>query len=65
MVGQWWRPSSDVRMYPYCPAHVTEPRESRKLFLIPLPETCTFYVPKNMKLVAIPLHELYGTLVFV
>jgi cleavage and polyadenylation specificity factor subunit 5 len=68
--------------YPYVPAHITKPREQKKLFLIQLPERCTsggagpvgilwvwaltprlppgfFHVPKNLKLMAVPLMDLY------
>jgi hypothetical protein len=58
------------------PAHITKPKECKKLFLVQLPERSpspgrlreregTDYsaevlaVPKNMKLLAIPLFELY------
>lgn len=64
--------------YPFVPAHITKPKECKKLFLVQMPErsatrllAVTFYlqltiyfkevlaVPKNMKLLAIPLFELY------
>lgn len=45
--------------YPYIPAHVTKPKEQTKLFLVQLPERALFAVPKNYKLVAAPLFELY------
>lgn len=31
-------------MYPYLPAHVTRPKEVRKLFVVPLPEKGFFEV---------------------
>jgi len=34
--------SSNLWKYPYVPAHVTKPREMRKMFLIKLPEHCMF-----------------------
>ncbi|EKX42304.1 hypothetical protein GUITHDRAFT_88112 [Guillardia theta CCMP2712] len=58
-LATWWRPNFDSRQYPYLPVHVTRPKECRKLFLIHLPETCTFAVAKNHTLVAIPFYELY------
>lgn len=77
--------------YPYIPAHITKPKEHKKLFLVQLQEkgqccdnilaltfyffcrgqqicnfsfnlpnfTALFAVPKNYKLVAAPLFELY------
>lgn len=47
-------------MYPYVPPHITKPKEQRKIYLVQLPEQCAFAVPKNMKLLAVPLMELYG-----
>eukprot|EP00252_Welwitschia_mirabilis_P013192 TRINITY_DN29110_c0_g1_i1.p1 TRINITY_DN29110_c0_g1~~TRINITY_DN29110_c0_g1_i1.p1 ORF type:complete len:202 (+),score=29.64 TRINITY_DN29110_c0_g1_i1:535-1140(+) len=55
----WWRPNFETTMYPYCPPHITKPKECRKLFVVPLPEKQYFAVPKNLKLLAVPLFELY------
>jgi cleavage and polyadenylation specificity factor subunit 5 len=63
-------------MYPFIPAHVTRPKECKKLYFIQLPRSSTLNtpnlikpftdniaevlsVPKNMKLLAVPLFELY------
>ena len=43
-LGTFWRPSFDLAMFPYLPAHCTRPKEVRKLFLVPLPEKCYFAV---------------------
>ena len=59
MVAQWWRPNFEAPQYPYLPAHVTRPKEHKKLFLVQLPEKTLFSVPRNFKLVAAPLFELY------
>ncbi|XP_067342496.1 cleavage and polyadenylation specificity factor subunit 5 isoform X3 [Channa argus] len=48
-----------VQKYPYIPAHITKPKEHKKLFLVQLQEKALFAVPKNYKLVAAPLFELY------
>ena len=45
--------------HPYIPPHITKPKEHRKLFLVQLPEKAYFAVPRNYKLVAAPLFELY------
>ncbi|VDL74383.1 unnamed protein product [Nippostrongylus brasiliensis] len=58
-VGNWWRPNFDPPRYPYIPAHVTRPKEHTKLLLVQMPEKAMFAVPKNYKLVAAPLFELY------
>ncbi|KAM9268829.1 LOW QUALITY PROTEIN: cleavage and polyadenylation specificity factor subunit 5 [Cariama cristata] len=59
-IGNWWRPNFEPPQYPYIPAHITKPKEHKKLFLVQLQEKGTlFAVPKNYKLVAAPLFELY------
>ncbi|KAI9721689.1 MAG: hypothetical protein M1828_005057 [Chrysothrix sp. TS-e1954] len=58
-LAQWWRPNFETFMYPFIPAHVTRPKECKKLYLIQLPESKVLSVPKNMKLLAVPLFELY------
>jgi cleavage and polyadenylation specificity factor subunit 5 len=75
-VAQWWRPNFETFMYPFIPAHVTRPKECKKMYLIQLPKKSIFLpfpfhlirmelmvemlsVPKNMKLLAVPLFELY------
>eukprot|EP00697_Spironema_sp_BW2_P014590 gnl/Spiro4/5064_TR2525_c0_g1_i1.p1 gnl/Spiro4/5064_TR2525_c0_g1~~gnl/Spiro4/5064_TR2525_c0_g1_i1.p1 ORF type:complete len:252 (+),score=49.28 gnl/Spiro4/5064_TR2525_c0_g1_i1:146-901(+) len=59
LLAQWWRPKFEPLIYPYIPPHVTKPKECRKLFLVQLPERCTFAKPMNLDLVAVPLHLLY------
>ena len=46
--------------YPYCPTHITKPKEMRRLYLCLLPPDCIFAVPRNYKLLAVPLYELHG-----
>jgi len=75
-LAQWWRPNFETFMYPFVPAHITKPKECKKLFLVQMPERSVYSsysfltshsdtraevlaVPKNMKLLAIPLFELY------
>jgi cleavage and polyadenylation specificity factor subunit 5 len=58
-LAQWWRPNFETFMYPYLPGHVSRPKELKKLYLIQLPRTKVLSVPKNMKLLAVPLFELY------
>lgn len=59
MVANWWRPNYEPPQYPYIPPHVTKPKEHRRLYLVRLPERAMFAVPRNYKLVAAPLFELY------
>ncbi|KAI4115418.1 MAG: hypothetical protein LQ341_007737, partial [Variospora aurantia] len=58
-LAQWWRPNFETFMYPFLPAHVTRPKECKKLYYIQLPKSKVLSVPKNMKLLAVPLFELY------
>ncbi|KAL8856109.1 MAG: hypothetical protein Q9178_007234 [Gyalolechia marmorata] len=58
-LAQWWRPNFETFMYPFLPAHVTRPKECKKLYFIQLPKSKVLSVPKNMKLLAVPLFELY------
>uniref|UniRef100_A0A915D211 Cleavage and polyadenylation specificity factor subunit 5 n=1 Tax=Ditylenchus dipsaci TaxID=166011 RepID=A0A915D211_9BILA len=58
-LANWWRPNFDPPRYPYVPPHVTKPKELTKLFLVQLPAKATFAVPRNFKLVAAPLLELF------
>jgi len=59
LIGTWWRPNFEPAQYPYIPPHITKPKEQKKLFLVQLPEKSFFAVPRNYKLVAAPLFELY------
>lgn len=58
-LGSWWRPNFEAPQYPYIPAHISKPKEQKKLFLIQLGEKANFAVPRNYKLVAAPLFELF------
>ncbi|KMU83019.1 hypothetical protein CIHG_00801 [Coccidioides immitis H538.4] len=58
-LAQWWRPNFETFMYPFLPGHVTRPKECKKLYFIQLPKKKVLSVPKNMKLLAVPLFELY------
>lgn len=59
--GIYWRPNFETIFYPYLPPHITKPKECKKLFVVPLPERCYFAIPKNLKLLAVPLFELYDS----
>lgn len=59
VIGNWWRPNFETHQYPYIPAHITKPKEHKKLLLIQLPDTARFVVPKNYRLVAAPIFELF------
>lgn len=59
VLGTYYRPNFENIMYPYCPAHIVRPKEIRRLYLVQLPEKCFLAVPKNYRLVAVPLFEIY------
>uniref|UniRef100_A0A0N4ZH32 Cleavage and polyadenylation specificity factor subunit 5 n=1 Tax=Parastrongyloides trichosuri TaxID=131310 RepID=A0A0N4ZH32_PARTI len=59
MLAKWWRSNFEPPRYPYVPSHVTRPKECCKLYLVQLPSSAYFAVPRNFKLVAAPLFELY------
>ncbi|XP_044763808.1 cleavage and polyadenylation specificity factor subunit 5 [Coccinella septempunctata] len=59
IIGNWWRPNFEPPQYPYTPPHITKPKEHKRLFLVQLQEKALLAVPKNYKLVAAPLFELY------
>ncbi|GAA6001934.1 hypothetical protein JCM10207_002386 [Rhodosporidiobolus poonsookiae] len=62
-VAQFWRPNFESFMYPYVPAHITKPKEVKTWYMLQMPERQVLTVPRNMKLVAIPLFELYDNAV--
>ncbi|KAA3490314.1 pre-mRNA cleavage factor Im 25 kDa subunit 1-like [Gossypium australe] len=68
-LGMWWRHDFETLMYPYLPSNAKKPKECTKLFLVRLPESQKFIVPKNLKLLAVPLrqvhenHKTYGPII--
>ncbi|XP_039041194.1 pre-mRNA cleavage factor Im 25 kDa subunit 1-like [Hibiscus syriacus] len=68
-LGMWWRHDFETLMYPYLPLNAKKPKECTKVFLVRLPESRKFIVPKNMKLLAVPLrqvhesHKTYGPII--
>jgi cleavage and polyadenylation specificity factor subunit 5 len=55
----WYRPNFETHVYPYKVAHLTAMKETKKIFLAHLPQHCSFAVPRTMKLLAVPVFELY------
>ncbi|KAM3712795.1 hypothetical protein ACB098_01G209300 [Castanea mollissima] len=68
-LGMWWKPDFETLVYPYLPPNVKCPKECTKLFLVRLPDSRKFIVPKNLKLLAVPLcqihenHKTYGPII--
>lgn len=42
-LAQWWRPNFETFMYPFIPAHVTRPKECKKLYYIQLPRQSMYF----------------------
>ena len=40
-LAQWWRPNFETFLYPFIPAHVTRPKECKKLYFVQMPKTST------------------------
>ncbi|KAL0333739.1 UNVERIFIED_CONTAM: Pre-cleavage factor Im subunit [Sesamum angustifolium] len=58
-LGVWWRPGFETLLYPYLPPNTKRPKECIKLFLVKLPTSRRFIVPKNFRLLAVPLCQLH------
>lgn len=58
-IATWYRPNFDTFMYPYLPAHIKMPKEIKEIFMVELPAKKVFGVPKNWRLIALPLMEMY------
>ncbi|KAF8701913.1 hypothetical protein HU200_033241 [Digitaria exilis] len=59
-IGMWWRSEFEAIAFPYMPPNFRSPKECIKLFLIKLPMSRQFIVPRNMKLLAVPLSQLHN-----
>ncbi|CAL9174473.1 unnamed protein product [Musa hybrid cultivar] len=59
LIGMWWRSDFETLPYPYLPPNLHRPKECTKLFLVKLPMTRHFIVPRNLKLLAVPLCQLH------
>eukprot|EP01135_Chromosphaera_perkinsii_P003990 Nk52_evm3s266 gene=Nk52_evmTU3s266 len=55
----WYRPHFETHQYPYMPPHIKKLKEHKQIFLVRLPDKCLFQIPKNFKLIAVPLFDLY------
>ncbi|EES14953.1 hypothetical protein BDA96_07G130400 [Sorghum bicolor] len=59
-IGMWWRSEFEAIPFPYMPPSFRAPKECIKLFLVRLPMSRQFIVPRNMKLLAVPLSQVHG-----
>ncbi|XBI01082.1 hypothetical protein VPH35_129935 [Triticum aestivum] len=58
-IGMWWRSEFEARPVPYPPPSTRAPKECVKLFLVRLPMARQFVVPRNLKLLAVPLSQIH------
>eukprot|EP00262_Sarcandra_glabra_P017831 TRINITY_DN6229_c0_g2_i1.p1 TRINITY_DN6229_c0_g2~~TRINITY_DN6229_c0_g2_i1.p1 ORF type:complete len:202 (+),score=23.82 TRINITY_DN6229_c0_g2_i1:109-714(+) len=58
-LGMWWRSDFETLLYPYLQPNVQRPKECTKLFLVKLPMSQRFTVPRNLKLLAVPLCQIH------
>ncbi|KAK1867371.1 hypothetical protein I4F81_009878 [Pyropia yezoensis] len=59
-LSSWWATDFTNKRYPYVPAHVTRARERLNVYVVQLPASATFAVPRELTLVAVPLFEIYN-----
>ncbi|CAI9293168.1 unnamed protein product [Lactuca saligna] len=58
-IGTWWKSDFETIPYPYLPSSGKNPKECIKLYIVKLPSSKDFIVPKNLKLLAVPLCQLH------
>nr|XP_043627830.1 pre-mRNA cleavage factor Im 25 kDa subunit 1 [Erigeron canadensis] len=58
-IGTWWRSDCETLPFPYLPASGKSPKECIKLYLVKLPLSREFVVPKNFKLLVVPMCQLH------
>ncbi|KAK4483675.1 hypothetical protein RD792_010876 [Penstemon davidsonii] len=58
-LGIWWKPNFEAVSYPYLPPNIQRPKECTKLFLVKLPASRRFIVPRNFKILAVPLCQVH------
>ncbi|KAJ0531894.1 putative NUDIX hydrolase-like domain superfamily [Helianthus annuus] len=58
-IGTWWKSDFETLPYPYMPSSGKIPKECTKLYLVKLPSNQDFIVPKNFKLLAVPICQLH------
>ncbi|OHS93431.1 Cleavage and polyadenylation specificity factor subunit 5 [Tritrichomonas foetus] len=58
LLSCWYRPQYTEQMFPYCPVHVTTPKEVERWYLVLLPENGSLCIPPKYKLHAVPFYDL-------
>ncbi|KAK1286898.1 hypothetical protein QJS10_CPB20g00431 [Acorus calamus] len=59
-LGMWWRSDFETLPFPYLSPNIQMPKECIKLFLVKLPRSRRFIIPKNLKLLAVPLCQIHN-----
>lgn len=60
LVAQWWRPHFENNLYPYVPAHVKNPAECIKIYLVTLPQSCALGTGRYYKLTAVAFYDIFA-----
>lgn len=60
LVAQWWRPHFENNLYPYVPAHVKNPAECIKIYLVTLPQSCALATGRYYKLTAVAFYDIFA-----
>ena len=58
LLGKFYRPEFDDRVYPYLPPHVTRPKEEISVFQVVLPPRCVFALRDGVTVSAIAVHDI-------
>ena len=59
LLAYWYRPQFTDQILPYCPVHITTPKETERWYLVLLPEKGgSLGISKKYKLQAVPFYDL-------
>lgn len=58
LLGCWYRPQFTEQMLPYCPVHITTPKEIERWYLVLLPEKGMLGISPKYDLNAVPFYDL-------
>ncbi|KAL9642193.1 hypothetical protein ABK040_007195 [Willaertia magna] len=59
VVSVWFRPNFETLFYPYCPPHITKPKERKFIYLVTVSPNSVIAHPKNYEFIPVPLFDLY------
>lgn len=58
LIACWFRPQFTEQMLPYCPVHITTPKEIERWYLVLLPEKAKLGIPPKYDLISVPFYDL-------